>query len=56
MKSMEPQNDLDPLHSDLSSVVSNDVSEASRGPARGLRLVSTVEIPPSEDSEALDVE
>ncbi|KAL4771335.1 hypothetical protein BDW60DRAFT_67787 [Aspergillus nidulans var. acristatus] len=56
MESNKPQNELEPLHSDLSSVVSNDVSEGSREPTHRLKLVNTVQLPPSEDSESLEVE
>lgn len=56
MESNKPQNELDPIDSDLSSVVSNDVSEGSREPIHRLKLVNTVQLLPSEDSEPLDVE
>ncbi|KAL6239649.1 hypothetical protein BDW75DRAFT_100934 [Aspergillus navahoensis] len=56
MELTETQNDLGPLHSDLSSVISNDVSEVSREPTRELRLLNTVQLPPSEDREALGVD
>ncbi|KAL4980141.1 hypothetical protein BDW66DRAFT_70878 [Aspergillus desertorum] len=56
MELIEPQNGLDLLHSDLSNVVSNDVSDTSREPSRRLRLVNTVQLPPVEDSEAVNVD
>ncbi|KAL4817402.1 hypothetical protein BDW67DRAFT_35297 [Aspergillus spinulosporus] len=56
MELNKPQNELEQLHSDLSSVVSNDVSEGSWEPTHRLKLVKTVQLPPSENSESLDVE
>ncbi|KAL4753317.1 hypothetical protein BDW72DRAFT_37249 [Aspergillus terricola var. indicus] len=56
MELNKPQDEFEPLLSDLSSVVSNDISEGSREPTRRLKLVNTVQLPPSENSESLDVE
>ncbi|KAL3432156.1 ankyrin repeat-containing domain protein [Aspergillus tetrazonus] len=56
MESNKPQNELDTIDSDLSSVVSKDVSEGSREPIHRLKLVNTVQLLPSEDSEPLDID